>query len=118
MANSYVITEEQDITREEGATGSITITVASDVIDLDTYSTVKFQVRMEDDIDRTRTPVISKTSDSGITRSGQTVTIALSASDTLDLYGSDYRWEIQFEGNSEVIPLMRGSFIINKKIIE
>ena len=117
MANSYTISEEYDITREEGATGSIVFSIASDVLDLGVYSTVRFQVRNEEDIDRTLTPTISKTTDSGITVSGQTVTVALAVSDTADKYGSDYRWEIQFEGNDEVIPLMRGDFKIIKKVI-
>jgi len=117
MANSYIITEETDITRNEGDSNVVVITVSSDILDLSTYSTCKFQVRNEEDVDRTQTPVISKDTSDGIVISGQTATVTIDPADTKNKYGSDYRWEVQFSDGTDIATLMRGAFIIDKEII-
>jgi len=116
MGNSY-LADETDITRQEGDTGSIVFTISSDLLDLTVYSTVKFQVRREEDVERTMALVIDKSTGSGITISSQTVTVSLDASDTSEKSGSGYRWEIQFSGNSEIITAGKGKFIIEPELI-
>ena len=115
---SYIITEEQEITRNEGDSNDVELSIASDVINLDLYPNCKFQVRYESDVERTMALVISKaTGGNGVVISGQSVTVTIDPSDTTGKAGSGYRWEIQFDDGTDIYTIMRGPFILDREII-
>ena len=105
---SYIVETEQDITRQEGDTGSIQFTIPV-VLNPASY-TILFKV-----FTRNGTVVFTK-ADAAWTRATQTITAYLAAVDTKG-YEGNHRWELQFSSATEVITVGKGCFKILKEEI-
>jgi hypothetical protein len=105
---SYIITQEIEIVRQEGDTGSIVMTVPA-VLNPANY-TITFKV-----MTRGGSLIFSKT-DTDWIRAGQQITTYLKATDT-KTYKGQHKWELQFTSSTEVITVGRGCFSIIKEII-
>jgi hypothetical protein len=114
MANASYIASEITITRQEGDTGSVIFTVP-EVIDLPTFTVVKFHVF------RSGVTFIHKELDDSsgdLTVVDQVITIDLWEEDTQGYKGTN-RWELEISGNpdDEIITIGKGEFIIVKERI-
>jgi hypothetical protein len=105
---SYIITQEIEIIRQEGDTGSIIMTVPS-VLDPADY-TIDFQVRER------KGRLIFEKVDADWTKAAQQITCYLDSDDTTGFRG-EHRWELQFSSLTEVITVGRGCFSIIGEVI-
>ena len=105
---SYIITAEIEITRQEGDTGSIVMTVPA-VLNPANY-TITFTVK-----ERKGTTIFTKGNTDWI-RASQQITCYLAAVDTKG-YAGNHEWELQFTSLTEVITVGRGSFKIIREVI-
>jgi uncharacterized protein YjbK len=106
---SYIITAEIEIERQEGDTGSIVLTVPA-VLDPSDY-TITFSVK-----ERKGTTIFTKT-DTDWIRASQQITCYLAAVDTKG-YAGNHEWELQFTSSTEIITVGRGCFKIIKEVIQ
>ncbi len=114
MATNSYIAYDISITRQEGDTGSIVITVP-DIISLADFTVIKFHVF------RSGSTIISKElgdSSGTLNVAGQVITINLEPDDTKGYKGTN-RWELEISGNpdNEVITIGKGDLIIIKERI-
>lgn len=105
---SYLITEEISIKRQEGDTGRIEI-ILPGIID-PAAKTFHFQVKDASG------DIIMQKDDTDFTVNGQNIFFDLIASDTVEKAGS-YRWELEMRSQAEISTLARGNFYIVKEII-
>jgi len=105
---SYIITQEIEIVRQEGDTGSIIMTVPS-VLNPANY-TITFKVKER------KGAVIFEKADAAWTKVGQQITCYLAAVDTKG-YKGNHEWELQFSSLTEVITVGRGCFKIIREVI-
>lgn len=114
MAKQSYIATEIALTRQEGDTGSIVL-IVPDVIDLSTFTVVKFCVF------RSGVAFIYKELDDSsgdLTVDGQTITVVLNEEDTQGYKGTNY-WECEISGNpdEEIITIGKGEFIVLRERI-
>jgi len=108
--STYLISEEVNITRQEGDTADIVITVPS-TITLSDFTEIKMQVKNGNNL------MMGKTlSGETITVNGQTITIPLLTTDTKNKSGL-HRWELELSSTTQTITIARGNFTIIKEII-
>ena len=112
--NTFLIGDEITISRQEGDTSYIEFQDIPTEISL-VGASAKFQVKKKSKSD---TAIISKTDASGITISGQNLTVNLLPSDTKN-YAGRWRWELQITlQNTSIITIARGNFIIVAELID
>lgn len=104
---TYLISREITITRQEGDTADIVVTVPSTLSM--TGKTARFQVR-----DSGNRVIINKEDEIAIV--GQGITILLAANDTARHAGK-HRWELEVSDANGPITIGRGDFIIVKQLI-
>lgn len=108
---SYIVTKEITIRRQEGDTGSV-VFVIPDIIDLDLYTEIKFKVSNSGSL-----IFIKLLSDNSISVENQTVTIPLLAVDT-KLKSGNHFWELELSNDTEITTIGRGVFVIIKELIQ
>lgn len=106
--NSYIITQEITITRQEGDTGVLQFVVPN-ILNPANFD-ITFQVwRMSRE-----NSLLFKKED--WTVEGQQITTSLTEADTKGFAGR-WRWEMQFTSAVEIITVGRGAFEIIKELI-
>lgn len=107
MAVSYLITTEQDISREENDPAGITVTGIPAAIDMTVYTTVTFIVTS-----RSGKDIISKSVGDGVTINGQGLDIQLTTADMTNQPKNGNKWKIRVSNGTVPITIGKGAFKI------
>lgn len=107
---TYLIGSETTITRQEGDSADI-VMVVPDTLDMDSYPNVKLQVKTTKGV-----LLIDKATGSGISVTGQTITVTLNPVDTKNRSGR-HKWECEINDGTNYITIARGPFEIEAELI-
>jgi hypothetical protein len=107
---TYLIKAQITITRQEGDTADIVITVPA-LLSMTGYE-AQFKV-----YNTAGQAVLSKASPATITVDGQIITIPLLAADTKGKPGT-HKWELQIAKTGSVITIGKGQFVIVSELIK